>query len=363
MNPESINFSSFSDGRCLPTATLRQYMDGALPKSELHRVEKHLLDCDFCSHILEDLDVTENAQDQILRISSNVNSRISEIVGLAPAVSRWKGYGNYIKAGATLLILLSGLTVYLFINHGSNSPAISGIVSPPSNNVPAVGIPKAPKDSSQTTQAIEEFPVHTSVPNSGQTITESTPAINPSAVTAQKTENTSPSPTHENSPLPPAIVTTVPAGDAVNVEAPIEKEVISNLQIIGVKVLQKLSKTTGNTRKSSKKGQLVAPSDNSSAAYHPEDMPSFPGGDDALEEYLASAFKNPVKDKRTLTGKAVGVMFTVSPRGKISDVEITHSISPELDVEIIRLISSMPQWQPGKHLTGDITCVLALTVK
>jgi len=326
-------------------------------------VEKHLLDCDFCSQILEDLDVTENAQSQILNISSNVNRRVSEIVGLAPAVSRWSGYGNYIKAGATLLILLSGFTVYLFINHVSNSPVSSGVVSPPSNNVPTAGIPAALKDSTQTTQAIEEFPVHQPVHNSGQTITESTPGINPSSITSQKIENISADPNKESSPLPPAIVTAAPAKDEVIVEAPIEKEVISNLQIIGVKVLQKLSKTTGNTRKSSKKGQLVAPSDNHSAAYHPEDMPSFPGGDEALEEYLASAFKNPVKDKRTLTGKAVGVMFTVSPRGKISEVEITHSISPELDVEIIRLISSMPQWQPGKHLTGDITCVLALTVK
>jgi hypothetical protein len=363
MNAEATYSSSFAGGTCLSTGELRHYLDGTLPRQNLHLVEKHLVDCEFCSHILEDLDVSENAVSVTSRIEANVNSRISELIGPFPQAGIWATYGNYIKAGSLILLLLGGVLVYRFADPSAPktvsstiSPATPAPVAPTPSSIPVTKAPVA-----------DEFPIHR--PDAPATTPADDKSVNASS-TAGKSEETpntevaEPSPKNENNlSTPEAVLVPVPKKEESPAEIAAEKENVTNLQIVAVKVLQKMTKTSGGSRKGSRKGQLSAPSDKNSSFYLMEDMPAFPGGDEAMEEYLANNFKNPVKDKRTLTGKAIGVMFTVGSRGRISDVEITHSISPDLDAEIIRLISSMPIWIPGKHLVGDITCVLALTVK
>jgi hypothetical protein len=354
-------YSSFAGGTCLSTGALRQYIDGTLPRQNLHLVEKHLLDCDFCSGILEDLDVSENALPDIQRIAANVNSRISDMIGMAPQLSFWARFGSYFKAGSAAVILIGAFVAYHYASSSPPPDLPQKVLVPSPVEQPA---PVVSAVASEKTEAKEVFPVHPAVPV-GAAPDQKAP-LAPSAKDVPVETGLQQADVTPDNSLVKAEMNTVPVvkKEEVVPETPAEKEIISNLQIVNVKVLQKMTKTATGSRKPGKKGQLSVPSaDKKTASYLPEDMPLFPNGDEAMEEYLANAFKNPVKDKRALTGKAVGVMFTVSARGKISEAEITHSISPELDVEILRLINSMPQWIPGKHLTGDITCVLALTVK
>jgi hypothetical protein len=362
MNADASFSSSFSSGACLAPGALRQYLDGTLPRHDLHFVEKHLLDCDFCSQVIEDLDVSELAVPETARIAANVNARITEIIGAAPVPSLWVTYGNYLKAASALLLLLGSVLVYRYTSTSVPLPAPAplGALTSSANTPIATGaLPmKAP--------VADEFPIHRSSVSVASSLT-TTPVESAASGNERgqdKAETPAPDAEKNVSPATPEVVV-APAvkKDEPAAEPAMEKENVSNLQIVSVKILQKMTKTSGSSRKAGRKGQLSVPTDKNTAYYLPEDMPAFPGGDEAMEEFLANAFKNPVKDKRTLSGKAVGVMFTVGSRGKISDVEITHSIGPELDVEIIRLISSMPQWIPGKHLVGDITCVLALTVR
>ena len=45
----------------------------------------------------------------------------------------------------------------------------------------------------------------------------------------------------------------------------------------------------------------------------------------------------------------VNVVFIVNEDGSLSDIKVIRSISPELDKEAIRVVKSMPKWNPAKQ--------------
>ena len=45
----------------------------------------------------------------------------------------------------------------------------------------------------------------------------------------------------------------------------------------------------------------------------------------------------------------VNVVFIVNEDGSLSDVKVIRSIIPELDKEAIRVVKSMPKWNPAKR--------------
>lgn len=80
-----------------------------------------------------------------------------------------------------------------------------------------------------------------------------------------------------------------------------------------------------------------------------EVMPSFPGGQGALMSYLSSHVKYPVVAQENGVQGRVTVSFVVERDGSITDVHVVRSVDPSLDREAARVISSMPNWQPGKQ--------------
>jgi TonB family protein len=78
-----------------------------------------------------------------------------------------------------------------------------------------------------------------------------------------------------------------------------------------------------------------------------EQMPQFPGGGKALNEYLSENIRYPIEAQKAKTQGMVICQFIIEPNGKISNVTIVRSIDKYLDNEVIRLIESMPNWQPG----------------
>jgi TonB family protein len=78
-----------------------------------------------------------------------------------------------------------------------------------------------------------------------------------------------------------------------------------------------------------------------------EELPQFQGGTDAMLTWIAANIKYPVE---AIQGKIEGkvyVNFTVSTSGKVKDAVVIKSVSPTLNEEAIRVISSMPDWKPG----------------
>ncbi|MBQ1796488.1 MAG: energy transducer TonB [Prevotella sp.] len=80
-----------------------------------------------------------------------------------------------------------------------------------------------------------------------------------------------------------------------------------------------------------------------------EQMPSYPGGNGALMQYLSSHIKYPViAEENGIQGRVI-CTFVVERDGSITDVRIAKSVDPSLDKEAMRVVSSMPKWIPGKQ--------------
>lgn len=81
-----------------------------------------------------------------------------------------------------------------------------------------------------------------------------------------------------------------------------------------------------------------------------EEMPKFKGGDAKLMEFLMMNMKYPesaIKAKQQ--GRAI-VGFVVGKDGTVSDVYIEKSTGYDvLDNEVMRVVKSMPAWEPGKQ--------------
>ena len=78
-----------------------------------------------------------------------------------------------------------------------------------------------------------------------------------------------------------------------------------------------------------------------------ETMPEFPGGQGALLQYLAKSIKYPVIAQENGIQGRVSCSFVVNKDGSIVDAEVIRGVDPSLDKEALRVINSMPKWNPG----------------
>ena len=80
-----------------------------------------------------------------------------------------------------------------------------------------------------------------------------------------------------------------------------------------------------------------------------EQIPQFPGGDQALLQFLAKNVKYPPEaSEHGIQGKVV-LRFVVEPDGSITDIKVEKSVDPLLDKEAIRVVKKMPKWIPGRQ--------------
>jgi len=80
-----------------------------------------------------------------------------------------------------------------------------------------------------------------------------------------------------------------------------------------------------------------------------EEMPSYPGGDLKMYEYLGKNIKYPQIARESGIQGRVFVNFVVEPDGSVSNVKVLRGIGGGCDEEAIRVVKSMPKWKPGKQ--------------
>lgn len=80
-----------------------------------------------------------------------------------------------------------------------------------------------------------------------------------------------------------------------------------------------------------------------------EDMPTFPGGDEARIRYLAENIRYPQMARESGIQGTVFVTFIVERDGTVTDVRVLRGIGGGCDEEAVRVIKSMPKWNPGKQ--------------
>jgi len=80
-----------------------------------------------------------------------------------------------------------------------------------------------------------------------------------------------------------------------------------------------------------------------------EELPSYPGGTNALHEFLMSNLKYPEDAKARGIEGEVMVSYTISSEGKIINAKIMRGISPDIDAEALRLTNSIKEWKPAEQ--------------
>lgn len=96
--------------------------------------------------------------------------------------------------------------------------------------------------------------------------------------------------------------------------------------------------------------------------YYVKNMPSFPGGENALMKFLASNIHYPELAKETEIQGYVHLQFVVEPTGMIDHVRVVRGIGGGCDQEAVRVIKSMPHWNPGKQMGKPVRVSFSLAV-
>ena len=80
-----------------------------------------------------------------------------------------------------------------------------------------------------------------------------------------------------------------------------------------------------------------------------EQMPRFPGGEFGLMKYLQGNIKYPPEAaKNDIEGRVI-VQFIVDKTGQVGEVKVLRPVSEELDAEAVRVVKTLPKFEPGRQ--------------
>lgn len=93
-----------------------------------------------------------------------------------------------------------------------------------------------------------------------------------------------------------------------------------------------------------------------------EVMPEFPGGAAKMMEYIQKNMKYPMMARESDIQGRVFVNFVVEPDGSISNVAVIRGIGGGCDEEAVRVVESMPKWNPGKQRGTAVRCAFTVPI-
>lgn len=94
----------------------------------------------------------------------------------------------------------------------------------------------------------------------------------------------------------------------------------------------------------------------------PEQMAEFPGGTEALLQYLAKNIKYPAEAQQKGYQGRVIVRVVINKKGRPENATVMRSVHPLLDAEALRVISTMPQWTPAKEKDKNVPAWITIPI-
>lgn len=94
-----------------------------------------------------------------------------------------------------------------------------------------------------------------------------------------------------------------------------------------------------------------------------EEMPEYPGGESALMDYIKRTVVYPDSIREMGIKGRVICTFIVNESGRVDNVRVVRGLSPSLDKEAVRVISSMSRWKPGKKEGKPVAVNFTLPVR
>lgn len=78
------------------------------------------------------------------------------------------------------------------------------------------------------------------------------------------------------------------------------------------------------------------------------EYPQFPGGISALQAYISNNIRYPANAQESGVMGRVVVEIVIAPDGSLVSATVVRPVDPDLDREALRVVRSMPRWNPGK---------------
>jgi TonB family protein len=94
-----------------------------------------------------------------------------------------------------------------------------------------------------------------------------------------------------------------------------------------------------------------------------QNMPAFAEGQAAMNRFLDEHLKYPELARQNRTEGVVVVQFVVETDGLLSNLYIVKELGSGCDEEALRLVKSMPPWQPGVYLGNLVRVQFNLPIR
>lgn len=93
-----------------------------------------------------------------------------------------------------------------------------------------------------------------------------------------------------------------------------------------------------------------------------EQMPEYPGGEEAMYAYIYDHLNVPVEMQvNNISGKTV-VGFYIDTKGDLQNMFIQKSLSAEWDKLVLKAFEGMPKWKPGKQNGRAVNVAFSVSV-
>ena len=93
-----------------------------------------------------------------------------------------------------------------------------------------------------------------------------------------------------------------------------------------------------------------------------EQMPQFPGGEQALLKYLSTNIRYPIiAQENGVQGKVI-VRFVVNKSGEVENAVVFKAVDESLDAEALRVIKKLPDWIPAEQNGEKVSVYYTLPI-
>lgn len=96
-----------------------------------------------------------------------------------------------------------------------------------------------------------------------------------------------------------------------------------------------------------------------------EQMPKFPGGENAMFKYISDNIVHPKAAQKSGIAGTVYIFFIIDKKGNVTSTEVRRGVKggEELNAEALRVIKEMPQWEPGYQNGKPVSVQLTVPIK
>lgn len=351
MDPKELK-RIFHRGKCLSLETMRMYNEGKLPSKTSHAVEEHLLECSLCASAIDGLNARRITD--VTKVSGNINKRLAVYMNTPPSTPILSRFGVAMIVSSVVVAI--GLTAWL-LSGNLNSPAkeladtgdVTHYQPPAEPSGSSQPIPDNSVERSQNNGAVS-VPDGSVLPVNTEAAPDNTPDLPPLRSGSENvaTEEPKPAPRNETPP---------PVQEENTRMAPADPF----LRIKSVVVYPPTTHQEKKKKSNDGGGGQLNRSQDSKAEFELDEMPTYPGGNEALKAYILANFKPQKEDKENLKRKNTGIMFQVNAKtGEVSGAMLSVPVSPLTDAELLRVIAGMPHWNPGKK-RGTVDVMVGIT--